>query len=727
MLVAVAAMAFTACQNDNNEVNEVAKKTVISGVLSFDEETRSGFAGKNEAGYAYVSEWDGGETIKIYIDGCGSVFTQVDEEGRFEVAVDGEISSGTAMYVCSPADAWNSQWTPTIPTDQTPRANSVDPAAHILQSIGATVASSMITMSPQQACYGKMTVNAPDFEIAKVEVSFNGGQVYTINAKNVENNVFWFAVDSMIDVATFTVTAYDTENNAITKTVDVAAAGKTLKFQWGHVSTFSVSDLEAVVAPEEPKALVFTSAKWVNTSYSDKLVQFYTEDGGTLQLNWYKCGSDAWIVPNTYGFASSGAIYGGGEFSWYKNSAAGIDTEIVDGTVIVSVVDGQYYIEFKNLADYSAVQIESATFTGQISGLQVPDMRTILAAPTATATVDGNVITISWNEVTGADEYYVSCTTGGLDAITTTETSVTIEAEYSTKYDFSIKAVANDSNPDYKTSGVYNFSITTGENPNVEYISLTSMSEGVYEGSSWNYRFTFKGDNSEFILAWPDTKATSTNISSGDYAYNSNYSALYGFGNAFGANNTYKFDGINAKINGGTIKVSSEGNIYTITMKLSLNSGDEKLFKYVGEIGATSEPDPTPDPDQPGDGEESGVTIKYIKNYGSGYTHLRYYELTSGNDVIGFWMNNSNSSNTVMSNGTYKNNSGGLNKVVSSSTTIYIDKNVIDGENKSGVQNTSQMVVSNNGGHVEFKLEYWDNSLSAFVVKEYVFDGTIQQ
>ena len=178
MLVAVAAMAFTACSQDVNEVNKVEKKTVISGVLNIEnEDTRSGFTGSYTEGDKtfYQSKWDGGETIKIYIDGCGSVFTQVDEEGRFEVVVDGEIPSGTAMYVCSPADAWDSQWTPTIPTEQTPCANSVDPAAHILQSLGATVASSMITMSPQQACYGKMTVNAPDFEIAKVEVSFNGG------------------------------------------------------------------------------------------------------------------------------------------------------------------------------------------------------------------------------------------------------------------------------------------------------------------------------------------------------------------------------------------------------------------------------------------------------------------------------------------------------------------------------------------------------------------------
>ena len=51
MLVAVAAMAFTACQNDNEEVNKVDKVTVIEFTADFDA-TRSGFTGeKGETGY----------------------------------------------------------------------------------------------------------------------------------------------------------------------------------------------------------------------------------------------------------------------------------------------------------------------------------------------------------------------------------------------------------------------------------------------------------------------------------------------------------------------------------------------------------------------------------------------------------------------------------------------------------------------------------------------------
>ena len=408
MLVAVAAMAFTACTETGEEVNAVSKTTRYEFTANIADDTRSGFAEKEEGATAYKSEWHEGDQVKIFVDGYEPITADVTTDGKFEFELENAPES-FYMTVVSPAESWTSKYSCTIPTEQTPLAHSVDPKAHVLQSQVTYIqtGSESISMSPQNACYGKMTVNAGDFEIKKVEVSFNGGKVYTLNATNVENNVFWFAVDSMIDVSTFTVTAYDAENNAITKTVDVVAAGKTLKFQWGRVSTFSVSGLEEYVAPEEPEGLVFTSAKWVNYSTTDKLVQFYTESGATLQLNWYRCGDAAWIVPGTYGFASSGAIYYGGEYSWYKNTTAGIDAEICDGTVVVSVVAGQYYIEFINLVDWDGtVHIENATFTGQISGLQVPDMRVALAKPTnVQVSVEGRTISVSWDAVEGAEGY----------------------------------------------------------------------------------------------------------------------------------------------------------------------------------------------------------------------------------------------------------------------------------------------------------------------------------
>ena len=57
MLVAVAAMAFTACTETNDEVNAVVNKTIVTGVASFGDDTRSGFTGSE------VTEDENGESV----------------------------------------------------------------------------------------------------------------------------------------------------------------------------------------------------------------------------------------------------------------------------------------------------------------------------------------------------------------------------------------------------------------------------------------------------------------------------------------------------------------------------------------------------------------------------------------------------------------------------------------------------------------------------------------
>ena len=489
MLVAVAAMAFTACSQDVNEVNKVEKKTVISGVLNIEnDDTRSGFLPKEDESQAYYqSAWEGGESIKIFVDGYGSVFTTVDADGRFEVTLDGEVESTRSITVCSPADAWDSQSTVTIPEVQTPCANSVDPAAHILQSMGATVGSSMVSMSLQQACYGKMTVGVPqDFKIEKVKLdlkgmvyfSYEGTMSYTLNADNVENNTFWFAIPASLDVTEFTVTAYGEGDSVLAKTVDVAAAGKTLKFNWGRVSTFSVSGLEEAAEPEEPKALVFNRAE-VTANSGDAYAYFYTANGDKLQLNpYYVFVDNTWPIGTHVISANYGCVYPGlGQGYSVFN-----DVDIEGGEIVVSVKNNKYYIEFNNFVDGNGnILIKEAIFEGEISGLQVPDTRTPLATPSVTATAEGNIITLSWDAVTGAESYYVFCaSSSSISPITTTETTVTIEAAYSTAYEFMVTAQAADADPNFKSSEAKTIKVSTEKDPNVfadyvlEYVTVNS-------------------------------------------------------------------------------------------------------------------------------------------------------------------------------------------------------------------------------------------------------------
>ena len=344
------------------------------------------------------------------------------------------------------------------------------------------------------ASYNESWTSESALEFDSLESSFNLAvnpapyAYYLLNGNGATINV-------SVEDGIYTITAL--------WTVSIGGSAKTV--QISYVGDLTV---ETPVVPE-PEGLVFTSAAWVNTSYSDKLVQFYTADGATLQLNWYNCGSDNWIVPNTYGFASSGAIYWGGQFSWYENAAAGIDTEIVDGTVTVSIVDGKYYIEFKNLADYDKVQIESATFTGEIAGLIVPDMREKLAKPTnVQVSVSGKTITTTWEAVEGAEGYLFELYNPVDEAFTqiVEGTSFSFTGLNSNwNYYFKLTAYASDENPSYRSSDeIYLEKRTEDTDPKME-ISESKLS------------FTADGGEKTFTVTLKNTDAAIEYTQVGDW------------------------------------------------------------------------------------------------------------------------------------------------------------------------------------------------------------------
>ena len=464
MLVAVAAMAFTACSEDNNEVNEVAKKTVISGVLNIvNDDTRSGFTGSYTEGEEtyYQSAWDGGETIKIFVDGVDPVTTTIDAEGKFTAKFEGELPESFFMTVCSPADAWDSQSQPTIAHVQTPRANSVDPVAHILQAqnVYVTNGSADAANMGHQVAYGKMTVNDVDFEISKVELSLvglpnsywtdNQTYSYTINANEVEGNVFWFATEAMQIVKEFTVTAYGEGDSVVTKTVDIAAAGKTLSFNYGRVSTFSVSGLEK---PAEKFDSTYAYVYDGSVEYNDISYMFVADDNSGVRIDFIGIIEDKTIPAGTYTFSESYGMYPNWCY-YYPDVDSWNSTKLKYGQAVVSVEDGQYKIVFTNLADGNAnVVVEKFTFKGELPGLDIPDQRAKLATPELSYTNEDKVVTLSWNAIEGVEYYSVECDSDAIEDFTTTEKSATITLPEYGAYNFSVAAKVAETNENYRSS-----------------------------------------------------------------------------------------------------------------------------------------------------------------------------------------------------------------------------------------------------------------------------------
>ena len=480
MLVAVAAMTFTACQNDNGEMDMLVKKTIINGVATIDnDDTRSGFVGsettENGDGTTtttYQSAWDGGENIKLYINyGAAETTATIDAEGKFTAEFEGDFAESCTISACSPAEAWSSEYSFTIPAEQTPRTNSVDPAAHILKAQAITVTNGSASFKMQhEVAYGKMTVNTPaGFVIDHVDIELNGAWYgyakslsYTINAENVENNTFWFATD-VIEVSEMTVTAYDADDKAYTKTVTMNT-DKTLKFQYYKVSTFSVSNL---VEYEEPAAPAFTSAT-ADGVYGDRYVTFTSQELGTLILNTYNCFQNSTWPAGTYTFGNTSNHIYPGSYSTYNS------TSLYSGEVLVSIVNRQYHVEFFNLADYNGnIVLEHATYTGTISPLQVPDPRQALDMPNVESSISGKTITLSWEAIENAEGYYIECTSSNdIEPISTTETTVTITVPSFSYYSFSVRAVVSEDHETYRSSDAayveYNDPRQVLNMPNVE-------------------------------------------------------------------------------------------------------------------------------------------------------------------------------------------------------------------------------------------------------------------
>ena len=605
MLVAVAAMAFTSCSQDVNELNKLEKKTTFEFVASFDGDTRSGFTGSSEdenGAVMYHSEWFGGETVML-IAGDQVKSATVDAEGKFSATFEGEISQ---IDVYTPMDSFYKpymdynlyQVNPEVLAEQTPLANSVDPKAHVAKGyvLVDVEGNQLIPVSlAHEVAYGKMTVNAPaDFAIDYVVINLVGSYygsdknfTYTINADNVENNTFWFATEP-IDVTEFTVTAYDAEGNAVTKSVDVAAAGKSLAFDFGRVSTFSVSNLEAPVVP------AFTSAYASGYNYNDFYLYFDDEtyNLATLKLNpGAMCDADWIMTTGEYQLGVYPGIYAN---EWYNYSTYG-GVSLATGTVKIDIVDKKYHFEFINLADYNGnILIEKATYVGSVTGLNVPDPRTQLVTPDAKASVDGNIITVSWEAVTGADKYVVE--SYDFETKETTETSVTFEGDYSTTYNFSVKAVALDSNPDYKSSNSCYVSVTTERDPNAVVVEFTSMS---YVGTEDTYPMygeychvfeLTNSNNYKMNLYVGSYQASSTTISEGSYHYEGKENLGYASTQWGFQSKIWNADGyVGAASSNSTMVVKRSGDVYNIDFTLIIND-QTHFFVCNAPIGVQQQP-----------------------------------------------------------------------------------------------------------------------------------------
>lgn len=288
MLVAVAAMGITACQNEPTEINVNAKKVTVEVIGELDA-TRSSFGDFVENGDAdyYPSKWDGGEQVVFSLNEAALVTVEnkgTGSKATFSVGLtDDETTEGT-IYAFSPLGNYDKDNTANckggftginkdyqdlyvvVPTEQNPSTTSVDPAAHLLAgraTYNNGLPSSIKMKFNHAAAYGRMEITNFEEEITKVEITapspLAGTSCYyyyagekmgqltnadlstiTINNPATDNKVFWFGCapadlsEGTLEVKVYTADASYTKSTALT-------TKKTLSFVQGEVSNFRVS------------------------------------------------------------------------------------------------------------------------------------------------------------------------------------------------------------------------------------------------------------------------------------------------------------------------------------------------------------------------------------------------------------------------------------------------------------------------------------------------------
>lgn len=124
--------------------------------------------------------------------------------------------------------------------------------------------------------------------------------------------------------------------------------------------------------PEQPAGIVFTSSSLeAEDGFGDFYINLYDDAGLQLRFNFYNCQeADKNFLPEgTYNVqADSGGIYYNENYTYAKKD--GVNTAILEGTVVVSESNGAYKFVVDLVTDaFGAIK---GTYEGAIEGLVVP-------------------------------------------------------------------------------------------------------------------------------------------------------------------------------------------------------------------------------------------------------------------------------------------------------------------------------------------------------------------
>ena len=520
------------------------------------------------SGTQYNVLWQAGDALGVFEVGNGAVQNKVESDpltapgttASFGLTLSGAVEAPYDYTFVYPAEALTkngSNYLVTIPSDQTFAPNSFDISSDVLVSEHlhfnterpATIENVRFARLGGTA---RMVIKAPATSERVERISFSTTEANIVGAyyltpstgaitedlkarlsKNVQltpaaattyigDIVVWFRLAEVTLSNNFTVIVR-TDSKTYTRTVDLAAASKTLTFQHGKLTKFGVDMTSATVQDNtyEGNYAEFTVQDVRGKGITDNgytTINPYVKENGdvwTGKVNYFNGGfglrncsstNDSYVLLPKFkkGIASvtvtlSQAVADGKNLI-LTSTATGTTGDIASVTTAANQLVYTFDLSDKDVSQAYLRSKGAAAPVLKVAVVSKNDQRPALANPTGfTASLDGvvgNIVHLNWNSVPNATGYRLDFTPQ--DGNTS---SLTIEADegektsydlfsldYAKSHTFSLTALSNayfnrDSDAVDAASAVITTDLPSGLMVDVLDVAFTEAAEGVY--SDW--------------------------------------------------------------------------------------------------------------------------------------------------------------------------------------------------------------------------------------------------
>lgn len=656
-----------------------------------------------------------------------------DKSASFTLGIEKEAGAQTHKFVAvSPAasvtdvDKQDNSFYVYIPSTQTPLSGSCEEKAQLIaasKEYSDEEFDNHVELNFKHiSAYGNMSVLLPsdagtvesvslsaDYDLTgHFNYSFSNDELFALDAvktvtiKTNKTDGLFFAV-APVDLSGKKMTVTVTTNKGVyTKEIDLS--GKTLKFVDGQVSKFTVSGFTQSAARSEVWTLVTDAS---TLAAGDKLVIASNDKGAVAgdiviagkksvmtsvgsvkfssdkdKISIVELPSDAviltldgtvdsWTLTNENaeklgGSNSAGNVYWNSGITTWKIT---IDSKY-GATVQVSTSSSVNRFLY-NANSPRFLTYDSPTNTAMLLPqlYRLSSNSALVAPANVKAVVDGQVVTVTWDAVSGAKDYTVTCT--GQTEQTVSGTNCSFEnLEYDTEYTVSV--VANPEDASVSKSVASTATVKTGENPN-PYLTVTpSEYKDEIPAAGAELKFTVKTNQPN----WTVTSTDETNFKPSVLSDNSGFTVTVAAndGNARTATITVSAGELNYAVSlVQSAYKATETKVATLSITKSVTSqgtltddkGNAWTFTTDGSLTGNSSYI------QAGTGNKK---VTYIKLQSSSYSNVKISK-------IQLW-------------GTSKANTSVSPKVMIGTTTIgtgstYTSQNASSGGSEFSVENTS--------------------------------------